>query len=84
MKINLTTTAPIAVETYVFGNIVLGHLVYNEGDPEFQTPPHFVLVDEVSMDFPILWEGQDVHFHNGWFVFEDATYGDVKFKFAGY
>jgi hypothetical protein len=55
MKIQLTSTAPIAVETYVDGNIVLGQFEYHPAD-EFGTPPHFILFDEVSTDFPILWE----------------------------
>jgi len=83
MKLKLNTTAPIAVETYLNGDIVLGHLEYHPAD-EFGTPPHFVLVDEVSDDFPILFENGEVIFNNGWLHFEDVTFGEVKFKFAGY
>ena len=82
MKINITTATPIAVETFLNGNIVLGELVPNPGNGE--VGPHFVLVDDESDDYPILWEGQDLTFHKGWFVFEDSAFGEVKFKFAGY
>ena len=84
IKVSLNTAAPIAVETHVEGNIVLGYLEYNEGDSALGIDPHFVLTDDVSSDFPILWEGQDVTFRNGWFVFEDVVHGDIQFKFAGY
>jgi len=83
MKIQLTSTAPIAVETYVDGNIVLGTFEYHPAD-EFGTPPHFILFDEISTDFPILWEHQEITFRDGWFYFQDVQFGDVKFKFAGY
>ena len=83
MKLKLTSTAPIAVETHLNGDIVLGHLEYHPAD-EFGTPPHFVLVDEVSDDFPILFENGEVIFNNGWLHFEDVTFGTVKFKFTGY
>jgi hypothetical protein len=83
MKIQLTSTAPIAVETYVDGDIVLGQFEYHPAGV-LGTPPHFVLVDEVSTDFPILWEHQEITFKDGWFYFEDDMFGDVKFKFAGY
>lgn len=84
MKLKITSTAPVAVETYVEGNIVLGRFEYNEGDPALGVNPHFVLVDEVSNDFPILWEDQEVTIYNGWFIFDDVQFGEVKFKFAGY
>ena len=84
MKLKITSTAPVAVETHVEGNIVLGHFEYNEGDPALGVNPHFVLVDEVSDDFPILWEDQEVIIHNGWFIFDDVQFGEVKFKFTGY
>ena len=83
MKLKLISTAPIAVETYVNGDIVLGHLEYHPAD-EFGTPAHFVLVDEVSDDFPILFENGEVTFHDGWFNFDDVHFGTAKFKFAGY
>jgi len=84
MKIQLTSTAPIAVETYVDGiGFVLGKLEYHPAD-EFGTPPHFILFDKVSTDFPILWEHQEITFRDGWFYFQDVQFGDVKFKFAGY
>jgi hypothetical protein len=83
MKLEITNTN-IAVETYLNGEIVLARLEYNEGDAALGVNPYFVLVDEKSDDFPILWENQEVTIHKGWFIFEDVQFGEVKFKFAGY
>ena len=83
MKLKITNTT-VAVETYLHGEIVLARLEYNEGDAALGVNPHFVLVDEKSDDFPILWEDQEVIIHKGWFIFEDVQFGEVKFKIAGY
>ena len=83
MKLKITNTT-VAVETYLHGEIVLARLEYNEGDAALGVNPHFVLVDEKSDDFPILWEDQEVTLHKGWFLFEDVQFGEVKFKIAGY